>query len=106
MDGEDILSRLGAKTVLTASNVTAALDLLDKHTFDMALLDINLGEESSFPIADRLLARKTPFLFATGYGGGELADIGAHADVPIVQKPYTIEGITAGLARLNLPKRQ
>jgi light-regulated signal transduction histidine kinase (bacteriophytochrome) len=104
MDGEDILSRLGARTVVTASNVSAALDLIGTQRFDMALLDINLGEESSFPIADRLVAQKTPFLFATGYGG-DIADIGVHADAPIVQKPYTIEGITAALARLNLPKQ-
>jgi light-regulated signal transduction histidine kinase (bacteriophytochrome) len=104
MDGEDILSRLGAGSVSTASNISSALDLLDKHTFDMALLDINLGEESSFPIADRLTDQKTPFLFATGYGG-KIADIGSHADVPVVQKPYTIDGIAAALARFNLPKR-
>jgi light-regulated signal transduction histidine kinase (bacteriophytochrome) len=104
MDGEDILSRLGARHVATAPNVSAALDLLDKQTFDMALLDINLGEESSFPIADRLAGQQTPFLFATGYGG-EIADFGSHADVSVVQKPYTIDGIAAALAQFNLPKR-
>ncbi|PZM13995.1 HWE histidine kinase domain-containing protein [Rhizobium tubonense] len=104
MDGEDILSRLGARHVATAPNVTQALDILDQRSFDVALLDVNLGEENSLPIADRLASKKTPFLFATGYGG-ENVQVGKHGDAHIVQKPYTIESVAAALAGLNLPKR-
>ncbi len=32
------------------------------------MLDINLGDRTSFVVADRLMDLNIPFLFATGYG--------------------------------------
>ena len=65
----------------------------------MALLDINLGSETSLPVADRLKALGTPYLFATGYG--EQARLPeAHAGVPVLQKPYTIENVARALGGL------
>ena len=34
---------------------------------DAAILDINLGNETSFPIAQALMKRNIPFIFITGY---------------------------------------
>ena len=54
---------------------------------ELALLDINLGHETSAAIADALLARGIPFVFATDYGeGGPLA--GQYPGVPVLNKPY------------------
>ena len=62
----------------------------------MALLDINLGDRNSYPIADRLAELRIPFLFATGYG--EQANLPReHRGRPVVQKPYTIENIARAL---------
>jgi two-component SAPR family response regulator len=48
-------------------NVRLAMDLIEKETVDAAILDINLGNETSFPIAQALMKRNIPFIFITGY---------------------------------------
>lgn len=101
MDGEDILRRLGAE-VATAPSVAEAMEFLAGQSFDLALLDVNLGDETSFAIADRLAASNVPFVFATGYGEG-IAQAHSHSDAPILQKPYTIEGVTDILVRISVP---
>ncbi|RWX17650.1 GAF domain-containing protein [Rhizobium hidalgonense] len=104
MDGEDILRRLGGK-VTTAPSVAETMETLASQSFDLALLDVNLGDETSFGIADRLAAEGVPFVFATGYGEG-IAQANSHSDAPVLQKPYTMEGVTNILGRVPLPKRQ
>lgn len=99
LDAEDILSRLGADSVVTAGSVDAALDLIETSSPTIALLDINLGIGTSFPIADALHEREVPFMFATGYGEqAKFPDI--HRARPVVQKPYTIGNIARALATL------
>ncbi|WP_454884540.1 HWE histidine kinase domain-containing protein [Sphingomonas oryzagri] len=99
MDAEDILIRLGAESVATASTAPVALDELRRFHPTLAVLDINLGSETSMPIADRLKAMGVPYLFATGYG--EQARLPeAHGDAPVLQKPYTIENVARELSGL------
>jgi len=96
LDAEDIVTRLGAETVSTAATVDSALDALDAQRPDVAMLDINLGDRNSFPIADRLLDLGVPFVFATGYG--EQAQLPAdHRGRTVVQKPYTLENIARAM---------
>jgi CheY-like chemotaxis protein len=95
MDAEDILTQLGATAVLTVSNVAQALETLKTALPDIAVLDINLGEETSFPVADALKAAGVRYVFATGYGD-QLRLPEAHAGTPTVKKPYT----AASLSRL------
>ena len=96
LDAEDIAQRLGARTVTTAATVHGALDQIEAHRPTAAMLDINLGDRNSYPIADRLAELRIPFLFATGYG--EQANLPTeHRGRPVVQKPYTIENIARAL---------
>ncbi|GLK76483.1 hypothetical protein GCM10008171_17370 [Methylopila jiangsuensis] len=98
LDAEDILGRLGAE-VMTASTVEGALDLIDETTPTIAVLDINLGDQTSFTVADQLAKLGVPFLFATGYGEqAELPD--EHRHRTVIQKPYSIEGIARVLEEL------
>jgi light-regulated signal transduction histidine kinase (bacteriophytochrome) len=88
LDAEDILQRFGA-AIDTASTPEAAHDVLDRSRPDLAILDINLGDQTSFGIADRLLDMGVPFFFASGYG--EQAQLPMeHRARTVVQKPYTI----------------
>jgi light-regulated signal transduction histidine kinase (bacteriophytochrome) len=99
LDAEDILSRLGASGINTASTVEAALDTIDSARPTIAVLDINLGDQNSFPIADRLLDLNIPFLFASGYG--EQAKLPMeHRMRPVVQKPYTLENVARAIVEL------
>ena len=96
MDAEDILVRLGAERVVTASGVKQALDELSRDTFSFAVLDVNLGIETSLPIADALLAAGVPYAFATGYGE-QFRPAPEHAGARVIQKPYTIESVARTL---------
>jgi light-regulated signal transduction histidine kinase (bacteriophytochrome) len=99
LDAEDIINRLGAETTTTAVTVEAALDLIEAHAPTVAMLDINLGDRNSYPIADRLMQLNIPFLFATGYG--EQANLpDEHRGRPVVQKPYTLENVARALDSL------
>nr|WP_295372870.1 HWE histidine kinase domain-containing protein [uncultured Sphingosinicella sp.] len=99
LDAEDILKRLGALHVATAGTVQQALEAIDTATPTLAILDINLGDHTSFAIADRLLELDIPFLFATGYGEqAQLPD--EHKARTVVQKPYTLENVARALPEL------
>jgi light-regulated signal transduction histidine kinase (bacteriophytochrome)/CheY-like chemotaxis protein len=99
MDGEDIFLQLGARRVTLAPNVAQALEAIDSHHFDLAVLDVHPGEETSLSVAERLAAEKIPVIVATGYGEGVSQAYGAFA-VNVLQKPYTIESVASALGRL------
>jgi DNA-binding LytR/AlgR family response regulator len=100
MSAEVILLELGARHVETAASVNQALTSIGREKPDFALLDLNLGNENSIPVATRLTELKVPFMFATGYG--ERAPIPSElAEAPVVQKPYTREVVEAALARMR-----
>lgn len=62
------LTQLGAEVVGPVPTLNQALQALDDGaSVDAAVLDVNLRNEPSFPIADVLLDRGVPFVFATGY---------------------------------------
>ncbi|MEO7171094.1 MAG: HWE histidine kinase domain-containing protein, partial [Sphingomonas sp.] len=99
LDAEDIAGRLGARSVSTAATVEAALDSIDAARPTVAMLDINLGDRTSFAIADRLTDLGVPFLFATGYG--EQAQLPEdHRGRTVVQKPYTLENVARAMDEL------
>jgi light-regulated signal transduction histidine kinase (bacteriophytochrome)/CheY-like chemotaxis protein len=99
MDAEDILTRLGASRVVTAASLAQARDEISRETFEAAVLDVNLGAETSLPLADELAAAGVPFLFATGYGE-QLKLPAEHATALVTQKPYTLTSIARAVSDL------
>lgn len=96
MDVSDVLTELGASDVQTASTVNDALRLLESRPFELAVLDVNLGKETSVAIAARLRELGIPFALATGYGTTD--DITtAYGDAPILKKPYVKERLARTL---------
>jgi light-regulated signal transduction histidine kinase (bacteriophytochrome)/CheY-like chemotaxis protein len=96
LDAEDVLERLGADTVVTAATVAGALDAIGRSKPALAMLDINLGDSTSFPVADLLAEQEIPFLFASGYG--EQAKLPErHRNRVVLQKPYTLENVARAL---------
>jgi len=64
----DWLEDHGAQVIGPVANVADALRLLEQAPeIDVAILDINLGGETAFPVADALRRAGVPFLFASGY---------------------------------------
>ena len=82
---QDVLEAAGY-TVLFASRVEQALALAASAAIDAAILDINVDGSEVFPVAEALLARDIPFMFASGYGDQRLP--AAHTSTPTLQKPY------------------
>ena len=98
LDTEDVLRDLGVETILLESTVAGALSRLASTTPDLALLDFNLGKESSEEVARELVRRGIPFWLATGYGEMEerLDDIGARG---LLVKPYGKEHLVEVLSK-------
>ena len=85
---EELLEGFGCNVVGVAGTLSRGLAMANDETLpiDGAVLDINLGGEKVFPVAERLTARGVPFIFCTGYGADGLP--GAFASVPTLAKPY------------------
>jgi light-regulated signal transduction histidine kinase (bacteriophytochrome)/CheY-like chemotaxis protein len=97
LEAEEILRGAGAATVETAATVRDALNLLLSYFPDLAILDVNLGEDTSVEVAEELRRRAIPFIFATGYGDSSF--IPKHMrHVPVVRKPYSADALTKALA--------
>lgn len=90
LDAEDILLRLGATRVHTASSVREALRVISEETITFALLDFSLGKENSREVALLLNANGVPLLFASGYGDALQLPIELR-HIRVISKPYNLE---------------
>jgi light-regulated signal transduction histidine kinase (bacteriophytochrome)/CheY-like chemotaxis protein len=96
LDAEDHFRALGSQNVHMTSNVAQAFTILENEAIDFALLDFNLGVETSEPVAEKLLEMNIPFVFASGYG--DLSEIKKElAGIDVLQKPYGKEDILKAL---------
>lgn len=98
MNIEGALADLGCTAISVAATVEDALLLLESESFDVAMLDVNLGGEASYSVADALARRSISFVFSTGYG--EHGIEARFDDRPVLRKPYSDEQLGAALASL------
>ena len=61
----DMFRDAGAAVVAQTRSVSAALQCLRTQPVDVVCLDILLGNQSSFEVADFLVAQRIPFVFVT-----------------------------------------
>jgi CheY-like chemotaxis protein len=83
---EDMLTDMGHEVAAIVPRLKDALAAVERETFDLAVLDVHLHGESAFPVADALIAKGVPFIFATGYGERGLPD--SYRGRPVLQKPF------------------
>lgn len=95
---EDMLMALGYEVVSVAARVDEAMQAVERDGFDLAILDLNLDGQPTFPVAARLAERGRPFIFATGYGRSGVT--GPFEDVPVLQKPFLQGQLAAALGAL------
>jgi two-component SAPR family response regulator len=92
---EDMLIEMGGEVVGPAATIDEALDLARTELLHVAVLDVNVRGQRIDPVAEALIERGVPVLFATGYGEVKLAS-GLQATV--IDKPYTQDKLSRGVA--------
>lgn len=95
---EDRLTASGYR-VVKASRLARCMELAESAPLDLAILDINLAGEVSFPAAEVLRRRGIPFVFSSGYDDNILPE--AWRSEKILQKPYDTRQLTAALSALR-----
>ena len=94
---EDVIAALGCRVIGPAARLDQAIALAGHEPIDAAILDVNLGEDRSYPVADLLRARSIPFVFATGYAS---AGYERMPDAQFIEKPYTAAQIRSALGEM------
>ncbi len=99
MEAEEILREIGSTKVELASNLDEALAAINLGQYDLALLDVNLGEAMSFNFARLLTERGIPFGFVSGYSDTqEFPDDLQNA--PLLVKPFDERAMLQFLAKM------
>lgn len=97
---EDVLAALGYELAGSAHSVAAALDLVSPPAMiDAAILDIELSDDKSWPVADALAQRGIPFAFSTGHGPDAEIDP-RFSNAPVLDKPFDNASVDAVLSKL------
>jgi len=100
---QDMFDELHCEVVSLASRFQDALDKANTLSFEVAILDVNLNGQRTFPIAEALKARGVPFIFATGYGAAAVPE--NFRTAPVLQKPFRIADLERAVrSALNTPR--
>ncbi len=94
----EFLQDAGAQVIGPFSWVDEAVDFVEScaDRLDGAVLDLNLHGRKSYPVADALISRSVPFVFATGYGAGTIEP--RYLQYPRCEKPFSQTAVIAALA--------
>ncbi len=102
MSAEEQLLEIGVVEVVVAHTVAEAQAQCDGGRFDFALLDFDLGNETSVAVAERLKSAETPFVFASGFG--DQLDLPAQlAGSAVLRKPYFLADLEKAVRALCRP---
>jgi DNA-binding response OmpR family regulator len=94
---EDMLIESGA-TPLCCGTLEVARMTIESALPDLAILDVNIHGDRSYPVARKLSERGVPFIFATGYGTALHPP--EFAAVPTISKPYRMDEVEQAFAAL------
>ena len=94
----DMLSAFGHKVDGPYSRFSDAILAAKSNNLQAGILDVNLGGEKTYAVADILTDRKIPFAFVTGYGPDSIVSAFAHA--PVLQKPIEAAKLHALLQQI------
>lgn len=97
---EDMLDELGCEVAASATSLHDAIAHVSSgEPIDAAILDVELNDGKSWPVAAALIDRNVPFAFATGHG--DLAELDPRfASTPILGKPFDLDSLRSVLTQL------
>ncbi|HEY8614474.1 MAG TPA: PAS domain S-box protein [Roseomonas sp.] len=97
MEAAESLIAAGCHVLGPAATLDEGIALAGRNgNIDAAILDMNLAGRDVAPLANMLIARGVPVLFATGYGEAPAG----HPDAPLLTKPIPPEDLVAAVQRL------
>nr|WP_269812720.1 HWE histidine kinase domain-containing protein [Aurantimonas marina] len=99
LDTEQLLLDNGMERVFTAANLAEARQIIESETFDVALLDVNLGTDTSFSLVGPLNRKNVPFVFVTGYSERLEMPEDNPPDVEAIRKPFAGHEVVEAIAR-------
>lgn len=102
LDFEDAVRSCGVRSVRSAADIAEALQAIEARPPDFALLDVGLGSDTSFVVAERLDALGVPFAIVTGYSS-DVELLARYASRPMLGKPYVMEELAAVLQNWRAP---
>ncbi len=82
------LAEAGYEVIGPAATASEGLDLICAGPIDAAVLDVNLGRETSEVIAQKLTDRGVPFLAVSGYAADQRPPVFESA--PFLAKPFRV----------------
>lgn len=92
----DVLVDAGAEVLGPVSNVAQAQKIIaTADRIDVAVLDVNLGKEMVYPVADALTEMNVPCVLTTGFDGNSLGE--RYRNLHRCEKPYDPEQVVAQL---------
>jgi DNA-binding response OmpR family regulator len=95
---EDWLGELGYETIGPAHSVASALGLINDRELDRAILDVSLGGENSYSVAEVLTTRQIPFAFATGHGASNVD--ARYRNALMLAKPFDFDAVKGVIGRM------
>jgi len=96
---EAMLEDLGFKNICIAHTMNEAHALAQQHALGLAILDVNVGDELIYPLADDLRRRGVPLAFSTGRAAEDFPpDWRAQ---PLIAKPAEATKLTAAINTLG-----
>jgi len=92
----DFLREIGYSVIGPFTKIQDGLQVANTARLAAAVLDVNIGGEEIYPVAESLMRRNIPFVFVTGYGADGIDE--RFSGVPVLQKPVDREQLLRVLA--------
>ena len=98
---ECLLTKMGCQDLTSVPDRIRGEQALETSTFSMAILDINLGSETSFELAKKLVERGVPLILVSGYDSGfQVPPELEH--VPRLTKPVSRDKLLQSISRIEV----
>jgi CheY-like chemotaxis protein len=100
LETEAILRELGCEEIYSAATVAEALEAINARPPDLALFDVNLVCERSWPVMEALAGRQIPFAVVSGYAI-QKKQLAAYGAPPLLRKPINAQMLARTIATLK-----